>query len=880
MVSSDSDDRARKPDGDAQVDPSPAPEQPALEEAALDEVAPKEHPFPIVGIGASAGGLKALEAFFGNVPSASGIAYVVIQHRVPHGESLLPGLIGRTTSMPVTTVKDDTLIEPDHVYVLALEHELALIDGRLYLVEPTEPRYERLPIDYFFRSLAEDWDGSAIGVILSGTGTDGTLGVKAIKGEGGMAMAQALETAEHGGMPSSAIDTGLVDFILPPNEMPAALMDYIHHDHFPGSPAPSAAPTVEQQLEKIYTVIQARTGHDFSQYKENTVLRRVQRRMVVNQIEDIEDYVDHLKKERGEADRLFRELLIGVTRFFRDPEAFEALEHEVIPRLFNGDPAPHPIRVWVPGCSTGEEAYSIAILLAEEMQRREEKAVVQIFATDIDRDAIESARAGHFPANIVQDVSPERLKRFFIKDGDRYQIRQTIRDMLIFAVQSVVKDPPFSRLDLISCRNLLIYLASDLQKRVLPLFHYALRSGGYLFLGTSETLAGLEDYFEPLSRKWKIFKHNGKRSGQESRLPMVTFPAIHSRPGGPAQALSEKPNSMADLAHELLLAKLTPPCVIVTPDGEVLYFHRRTGKYLEPPSGEANLTLVGMARPGLELPLLTAIRKAQAEDREIVYTNVAVQTDCGEELINLTVRPLKEPPKMNGLLLVVFEDAGLLEQAERKDAVAEASNVQTERIENLERELQATREYLQTTTEELETSNEELKSTNEELQSANEELQSTNEELETAKEELQSVNEELVTVNNELEAKIDQLTHANNDMQNLLSSIQTAVIFLDSNLRIKRFNAAATGIVNLIESDIGRPLRHLVSNLEVGDLAGDAREVLATLSTKEKLVAIEDGERYVMRIQPYRTTSDVIDGVIITFVELYSPSEGEMSPTG
>jgi two-component system CheB/CheR fusion protein len=876
MTPNDPDDQVQS-DGDAVVEPDGAgPARDASLEAAFEE---KARPFPIVGIGASAGGLSALEAFFNNMPSDSGMAFVVIQHRVPEGKSLLPDLIRRTTSMSVMKAEDDTPVEPDHIYVLELEHELILRDGKLFLVEPTQPRYERLPIDHFFRSLAGDWDGSAIAVVLSGTGTDGTLGVQAVKGEGGMAMAQAPETAEYGGMPDSAISAGLIDFTLPPAEMPAALLGYVHHDYFPGRPAPAAAPTIEQQLDKIYDILRTHVGHDFSQYKENTLRRRIQRRMAVNRIEDIEEYVKFLQKDRREADKLFKELLIGVTRFFRDPGAFEAFEKEVIPRLFDRSAA-RPIRVWVPGCSTGEEAYSIAILLAEEVDRRERRVEIQVFATDIDDEAVRLARIGRFPTNIAQDISPERLERFFNRNGDEYQIRQSIRDMIVFAVQSVVKDPPFSRLDLISCRNLLIYLAASLQKHVLPLFHYALRPGGYLFLGTSETLAGLDDYFTPINRKWKLFQHDGKQIDATSRVSLSDIPFFSFRNQPSSRPTPVEPVSISTYARDLLLAEFTPPCVIVTSDDEVLYFHRRTGKYLEPPSGEANLNIISMCRPGLELPLLTALRKAHSEHREVVYTSVVVRTNGGQQIVNLTVRPLVEPPELDGLFLIVFEDAALTEQTEEQSAMSEASDAQAGRIKNLERELQSTREYLQTTTEELETSNEELKSTNEELQSANEELQSTNEELETAKEELQSVNEELITVNAELESKIEQLTRSNNDMQNLLSSIQTGVLFLDTDLRIKHFNTAVSRIVNLIDSDVGRPIRHLVTNLKVDNLAENAHKVLDTLNTLEKVVALEGGDNFVMRIQPYRTADNVIDGVIITFVELYRPSEDESGSPG
>jgi two-component system CheB/CheR fusion protein len=839
---------ACKPDKDdaqeeIQETPAPATETPGDPEAREEASA-----FPIVGIGASAGGLDAFKKFFANMPPDSGMAFVLVQHLSTPHKSILNSLVQRLTRMRVYQVKDGVEVKPNCAYIIPPNKDMALLHGRLHLMEPGAPRGLRLPIDFFFRSLAQDQHERAICIVLSGTGSDGTLGIKAIKGEGGMAMAQDVVSAKYDGMPRSAIATGLVDFVLPPEEMPKQLMTYVEHALGPGAKRVVVpVPETTDSLEKIFILLRAQVGHDFSYYKQNTIRRRIERRMAVNQIGKLEGYVRYLQQNPMEVETLFRELLIGVTNFFRDPEAFAVLEESVLPRLFEGRTLDQPVRVWVPGCSTGEEAYSIAMLIQEHMDALKQAFKVQVFATDIDGDAIEKARAGVYPDGIVADVSPERLGRFFDQDGNTYQVKKTIRDMVVFAEQNVIEDPPFSKMDLISCRNLLIYMGPELQKKVLPLFHYSLRQKGVLFLGNSESVGEFVDLFGTLDRKWKLYQRKGSVAAPRPALDFPRPPFLDDLVDTRGAAVGTRENklSVRELAERALLQHYTPACAIVNEQCEVLYIHGRSGKYLEPASGEASLNILRMAREGL-----------------------GVKTNGERQTVNLTVRPVLEPPGMRGLIMVLFEDV-IPEGRAEDEAAGEPVTDKERRIADLERELRAKGEYLQTTIEELETSNEELKSTNEELQSSNEELQSTNEELETSKEELQSVNEELVTVNTELQKKIDELSQANNDMSNLLAGTGVGTVFVDHQLCIQRFTPAATNVINLIQTDVGRPVGHIVSNLVGYDrLVQDVQEVLDTLFPKEAEVQTQDGLWYLMRILPYRTLENVIEGAVLTFVDV------------
>jgi two-component system CheB/CheR fusion protein len=838
-----------------------------------------------VGIGASAGGLAAFEAFFSGMPADTdpGMAFVLVQHLAPDHKSILTDLVKRYTRMKVFEVADGMAVKPNCAYIIPPNRDMALLNGTLQLLEPAAPRGHRLPIDFFFRSLAQDQRERAIGIVLSGTGSDGTQGVRAIKGEGGMAMAQNPKSTEYDGMPSSAIATGLVDYVLPAAEMPAQLIAYVAHAFGKASlPVSPAVPKSEDALKKIFLLLRAQTGHDFSQYKQSTVVRRVERRMAVHQIERLEEYVRYLQQTPADVEALFRDLLIGVTSFFRDPEAFGALQEHAIPRLFAGKSTGALIRVWVPGCSTGEEAYSLAILLQERMEELKASFKLQVFATDIDRRAIDCARAGIYPASIAGDISPERLARFFSQesDGSAYRIQKNIRDRVIFSEQDVIKDPPFSKLDLISCRNLLIYMGGGLQKKLFPLFHYALNPDGMLFLGTSETVGEFVDLFATLDRKSKLYQRREEVAGVHRTGLLLRRPEDGPvpRPSGKVAGDSKVP--VRELTERALLQQYAPPGAVVNEHGDIFYLHGRTGKYLEPAPGEAGMNILKMAREGLRPDLTTALHKAAALKAPVRHPGLRIKTNGDFTIVNLTVQPVPAGPDSDAaakLFLIVFEDAPapspqLSETAGVLGGGGEAGEITGDvdaRVATLKQELRAKEEYLQTTNEELATSNEELKSANEEMQSVNEELQSTNEEMETSKEELQSVNEELGTVNTELQNKVADLSRSNNDMNNLLAGTGIGTIFVDHQLRIQRFTPTVTQVINLILTDVGRPVSHIVSNLVGYDrLAADVREVLDSLVPKEVEVQTQTGTWYLLRIRPYRTLENVIEGAVITFTEI------------
>jgi two-component system CheB/CheR fusion protein len=842
---------------------------PPLQKVGSATVPTEERSFPIVGMGASAGGLEAFEQFFKNMPPDSGMAFILVPHLDPTHTSIMPDLLKKYTNMKVIQAEDGVKVQPDSVYIIPPNKDMAILNGTLQLMEPTEARDQRLPIDYFLRSLAKDQKEKAVSIILSGTGTDGTLGLRTIKGELGMAMVQNLDSAKYDGMPRSAIETGLVDYILPPEEMPNQLTRYAKRANLAVAPKviPGEGKTPDA-LQKIFVLLRSYSGHDFSSYKQNTICRRIERRMNVHQIDNISNYVRYLQQNPHEGGILFKELLIGVTNFFRDPEAFEVLKQNVFPQLLKDKPEDYSIRVWVPGCSSGEEAYSIAMILRECMDDLNRHFIVQVFGTDIDGDAIDTARIGAYPASISADVSPDRLKRFFMREDNLYRIKKEIRELVIFAPQNVIKDPPFTKLDLISCRNLLIYLGQESQKKLLPLFHYSLKPGGILFLGTSETIGRYVDLFSVGDKKWKFYK---RTDSAHSVQAMVEFPAGPARDEGPGVLIKEPTtSSTSQLVEKILLEDYAPPCVIINNKGDIVYIHGRTGKYLEPAPGEAHLNIQDMAREGLKLELPTAIRKAVSRKSDVTYEGLRVKDNGGYQLVNLTVRPVREPEPIRGLLMVLFEDVLPPRRPDKTKTRGGSSRKADKRVEDLEQELKFTKESLQTTIEELETSNEELKSTNEELQSTNEELQSTNEEMETSKEELQSLNEELVTVNSELQGKIDELSRANDDMRNLLESTEIATIFLDNDLRIIRFTKHATKVINLIPTDVGRPVSHIASNFKFGNLTKDAEEVLKTLVFSEKEVQAEDGHWYFTRIMPYRTVDNLIDGVVVTFVDIHA----------
>jgi two-component system CheB/CheR fusion protein len=843
-------------------------------QASLSESpAPAAATFPIVGLGASAGGLAAFEAFFAGMPADRdpGMAFVLVQHLAPDHKSILADLIQRSTRMAVHEVTDGMVVQPDCVYIIPPAHDMALLNGRLQLLKPSAARGHRLPIDFFFYSLAQDQRERAIGIILSGTGTDGTLGVRAIKGENGLILAQNPESSEFDGMPRSAIATGLVDYVMPPAEMPAKLIAYAAH--LTGRRPLSLAPPTETEnpLRKIFLQLRTQTGHDFSLYKPSTIHRRIERRMALHQIDQLDDYVTYLSKIPEEVESLFRDLLINVTRFFRDPEAFAVVEKQVMVRLFEDRPPGSPLRLWVVGCSTGEEAYSLAILLTERMETLKRSHPIQLFATDIDSRAIATARAGIYPASISVDVSPERLARFFTlaPDGSVYRLNKSIRDMLVFSEHDVIKDPPFSKLDLISCRNLLIYLTPELQQKIIPLLHYALNPGGILFLGNSEGVGESSTLFATIDAKAKLYRRT--ENGLTAHHPTLPSPLFPNEPA-PFRDTIHRPlaptkTPVRELAERELLTHAGLVGALVNAQGDIFYLHGRSGLYLEPPSGEPGISnILKMAREGLRTALAAALHKA-AHGAEVVRTPGMPLTSGGHTITaHLTVRPVAlgkntDPP----LFLVILEEPA----AAATTTGTRARRARPSSLAALRQELQAKEEYLRGANEQLQSASEELQSSNEEMQSINEELQSTNEELETSKEELQSLNEELNTVNAELQTKVLSLSRANNDMNNLLAGTDISTVFVDHQLRIMRFTPAASRIINLILSDVGRPLSHLVSNLVGYDrLVADTQEVLDTLVPKETEVKTTEGKFYTLRIQPYRTLTNAIEGAVISFIDI------------
>ena len=839
--------------------------------------------FPIVGIGASAGGLAAFEAFFSGMPQDKepNMAFVLVQHLAPDHKSILTELIGRYTRMHVSEVTDGVVVQPNCAYIIPPNRDMAFLNGTLQLLEPASPRGQRLPINFFFRSLAQDQHERAICIVLSGTGSDGTLGLRSIKGEGGMAMAQTPESTEYDGMPRSAIATGLVDYVLPATEMAGHLIAYVAHAFGQGDqPFPAQLTKSEDALKKIFILLRAQTGHDFSQYKHNTIKRRIERRMAVHQIADLGGYVRFLQQTPVEVEAIFRDLLIGVTNFFRDPEAFAELEAKVIPSLFADKPVGTAVRIWICGCSTGEEAYSIAILLQEQMDRLKRHYILQIFATDIDNRAIDQARSGLYPASIAADISQERLERFFTPeaDGSAFRINKVIRDLLVFSEQDVIKDPPFSKLDLISCRNLLIYMDSDLQKKIIPLFHYALSPGGRLFLGTSETVGEFVLLFSVLDRHAKLYQRKEDPANAQ-RLPLGRFTSpmteevTDQRRYG--QALGGGNISLREITERILLERYAPVSVLVSELGEILYLHGSTGRYLQMASGEPNVNILKMAREGLKRDLTIALRQAVREKNRVERPGLRVKTNGDYSTVNLTLLPIPDLITAQNLYLVILEEIQGTEPLLPTEPGSSGAETVEEKasadplVTALKQELQAKEEYLKSANEELETSNEELKSSNEEMQSVNEELQSTNEELETSKEELQSVNEELATVNTELQTKVLDLSRANNDMNNLLAGTGVGTVFVNFQLLIQRFTPSVTQVINLILSDVGRPVGHIVSNLVGYDnLVEDIKSVLESLIPKEVEVQTKEGVWFLLRIRPYRTLENVIEGAVITFFDI------------
>jgi two-component system, chemotaxis family, CheB/CheR fusion protein len=837
-------------------------------------------PFPIVGLGASAGGLEAFEQFLHAMPADSGLALVLVQHLDPSHASILKDILQRTTDMPVVEAQDQQQVLPNHAYVIPPNRDMVIFHGRLQLSVPNEPRSLRMPIDTFLRSLAEDLGERAAGIVLSGTGTDGTLGLRAIHGAGGLCLAQDPATARYDGMPNSAIRSDCGAQVMAVDQMPRVLLKGMQMPPIGQPTAVTQAPVTtaavaDGGLSRVLMLLRSATGHDFSMYKKSTIGRRVQRRMARHGIEDVEVYARYLRENPGELRTLFSEMLINVTSFFRDPEAFVALRAILQPVFLMPLPPEYVFRVWVSGCATGEEAYSIAIVLREIMDDLHRDFKVLIYSTDLDDQAIATARAGLYPPNIAQDMSPERLRRFFSKSDEGYRIKADLRDMVVFAVQSVIKDPPFTRLDLLSCRNLMIYLEPEMQNRLIPIFHYALRTGGILLLSPSESVGNHTDLFEAVDRKWKIYRSKPSvapvRALMSTDLPWTPAPTTSSQ-SAPGSSGTSATQQLADLARRSLLQAFAPAAVIADTSGKILYFYGDTGKYLRPAPGHPTLNIVDMAREGLAAGLRDALQQAATHGTPTLNLELHVNDGATKQPVGLSVRLVpdkgSQQEQQHQVLLISFQDLPVPAPRKVRRTAASKGETQSRRELELERQLEYAKEHMNSLLEEQQASNEELKSTNEELQSTNEELQSTNEELETSKEELQSVNEELVTVNSELQTKVELMAIMQDDMKNLLDNIRLGTIFLDRHLVLRRFTLDATRVYRLQPTDVGRPLADIRCALVGDDMLADANAVLETLIPVEREVRTEDGTWYLARVQPYRTADNVIDGVVLTFADV------------
>ena len=829
--------------------------------------------FPIVGVGASAGGLEAFSALLRALPTDTGMAFVLVQHLHPSYQSALTEILSRETQMPVQEVRDGMDVKPDHIYVIPPSADLEIQRGILHLVARTEGDRHRLPIDRFFRSLAEDEGSRSIGVILSGTASDGVLGLKAIKAQGGITFAQDEKTAKYDGMPHSAIAAGTVDFILSPAKIAAELSRIAKHPYvlqLRTGETDEILPAGTDDLNKIFHMLRRHSGHDFTYYKHTTIQRRIKRRLLLLKLEHLSDYVQYLTENPNEVDELFHDILINVTGFFRDEEAFNALKGKVFPGLVNKKNSEAPLRIWVPGCSTGEEVYSIAIALLEYLGEIAGTRAIQIFATDIDEYAIEKARAGVYPENIAQDVSAERLRRFFVKLESGYQISKSIRDMCVFAVQNVIKDPPFSKLDLISCRNLLIYLGPVLQKRVLNVFHYALNTDRYLLLGSAESIGEFASLYSAVDTAAKVYV---KKAVPTPYHIEFTFPhegTFVTPPIIGQQALAER--GRFDIQREtdrLLLNKYVPAAVVINEQLDIQQFRGHTGPYLEPAPGEASFNLLRMAREDLMVDLSSVIKEAAKTKSTAEKNGVRMRYNGHSRIIDIEVMPLKTPGAVELHYLVVFKDmtpaAKIIEAPIREEKTTPAGDEEKLR---LEQELAATKEYLQSVIEQQEASNEELRSAYEEIQSSNEELQSINEELETAKEELQSTNEELATVNDELAIRNRELKQVNDDLSNLITSVNIPLIIVGQDLRIRRYTPGMDKLFNLISADLGRPLSNIKPNIEIPHFIDTIVSVIDQVKNHSIEVQNSQNHWLSVRIHPYRTADNKIDGAVIAFIDI------------
>ncbi|MEO8440530.1 MAG: PAS domain S-box protein [Spartobacteria bacterium] len=871
-----------------------------------------EEPTSVVGIGASAGGLRAIQQLLGDLPGDSGLSFVVVMHLSPEHESNLAPILQRCTPMPVVQVTEEVAVRPNRVYVIPPNRHLAMNDGKLVLREPQQSPGRRVAIDLFFRTLAEHWGQRAVSITLSGSDGDGVIGVKHIKAQGGVTIAQEPGEAEHDSMPRSAIATGMIDWVLPVSAMPAKLIEYVRNeermklppedgpvDEEGGTEDTPGSPTVAQKteeakdetaLQEALSYLRDQTGHDFTHYKRATILRRIARRMQVNSLDTVPRYLDYLRTQSEEPSALLRDLLIGVTHFFRDPSAFAALEANV-PQLFAGKNGADQVRVWAPGCSTGEEAYTIAMLLCEHAAKLDHPPSIQIFATDIDEEAIADAREGIYPLTIEADVSQERLRRFFSHHHGGYRVKKEIREMILFAPHDLLRDPPFSRLDLVICRNLLIYLKPDAQHRVLDIFHFALRPGGLLFLGGSEHVDESHTLFAPIDKKQRIhvrrtvpraagvlvsLPHSNapRRPMPQTILPRQIAPLVFSKSNQPSLAAGmadpeeSRARSLSEL-HLALVERYAPPSIIVDQSNRILHSSEHAGQFLQFSGGEPTKNLLKLVHPALRIELRTALFRSAQTNENVTVSGVPIELNGQSRVINLHVRPAHDAGSNNTYFLIVFEEKPASEAPDEPQPLYE------EPAPHLEQELEHMRAQLNATVEQYEASTEELKASNEELQAMNEELRSATEELETGREELQSVNEELITVNQELKTSVEDLARSNSDLQNLIASTDIGTIFLNRELRIKRFTPRVQELFNIIASDIGRPLSDLTRKIDYTKLPEDAEQVLRDLVPIECEVQHETGQYFLVRIVPYRTAEDRIDGVVINFVDITKRRKAE-----
>jgi two-component system CheB/CheR fusion protein len=852
-------------------DPSPAPKKTQNDTAKSKKKVAADQ-FLIVGIGASAGGIQALKEFFSRVPKHGGMAYVVILHMSPEHESKLAEILQVTSEIPVNQVQGRVKVEPNQVYVIPPNQNLTMTDGHLDLASMIGSEERRSPIDLFFRTLAETNSTRAVSVILSGTGADGSMGLKRVKEHGGVVFAQDPQEAEYNDMPRNAIATGMVDHVLPVTEIPGkihAFKDHVGtvqiHEH------PTDLPKPDEALISIFTQLRVRTGHDFSNYKRATILRRIERRLGLLELSGLSKYAEHLREQPHEVHLLMKDLLISVTNFFRDSDSLEALSLKVISKFFENKTSDDPVRIWVAGCATGEEAYSIGMLLAEHIETKAIAPNVQVFATDIDERAIQIAREGYYSDAEVADVSPERLRKYFIREADGYRVRRELRESILFAVHNIIKDPPFSHLDLISCRNLLIYLNRTAQDRVLEVLHFALKPVGHLFLGGSESVEGASDLFSVIDREHHIYRSRPVPS-RAFPIPDVSFKpqfAAIQREKTPEERRALERLSFADL-HQRLLESYAPPSVIVNEDYDIVHLSDRAGIYLQIAGGQPSNNLLKLAREGLRLELRTALYQAVQEQTNVEARGLKVTTVEGLKTVNLSVRPVLrgDDDPSQGFILVIFEEAAQAEEAKSPAEVTKVAATSEPVAQRLEEELTQAKKHLRATVEQYEIQQEELQASNEELQAMNEELRSAAEELETSKEELQSLNEELTTVNQELKIKIEELSLASNNFLNLMNSTNIGTIFLDRSFRVRQFTPAARKTFNLIPSDIGRPLLDITSKVKIENLASQMEAVMNRLETVEQEVKSTTDRSYVMRLSPYRTLDDKIDGLVITLVDI------------